>query len=588
MYILGISSFDHDSAATILRDGEIIAAAQEERFSRKKNDSSFPENSIDFCLEYTNIKIDNVDAIAFYESSSEIIKDKFPGEKIHFVKHNFAHAASAFFPSPFEKAAVITLDGEGDGISQSTFFADCPSIRGGFDNQPKMRAPCMQELTEHPFPHSIGYLYSAFTQFLGFRVGFGEYKVMGLAPYGKPKFVNLIFEHLVNLNNDGSFTLNMEYFDFSGKNLLTTEKFYKLFDGLPRDPDNELSQFNADIAGSIQTAAEIIILKVADHAYKITKCENLCLAGGVALNCVANGKLLNESKFKSIWVQPAAGDAGGAIGAALFVYHEVLNNERKSDGTTDKMKGALLGPDFSENYIKKFIDKNKITAKRFDDNTLSEKIAELIDKQKIIGLFRGRMEFGPRALGNRSILADARSSKMQTILNKKIKCRESFRPFAPACLSERAGEYFESGISSPYMLFVTRIKEKLRIPRNNDEQKFERRVCKIRSPFPAITHIDYSARVQTVDKKTNPFFYKVIKAFDERTGCGMVINTSFNFRDEPIVCTPEDAYRCFLRTGIDFLVLGNYLISRDLPQMNPPSAEKLTDDLSGATHRHSK
>ena len=556
MYILGISAFDHDSAAAILRDGEIIAAAQEERFSRKKNDNSFPEKAIDFCLASAKIKIDDVDAIAFYESSSEIISDKFSDKKLYFVKHNFAHAASAFFPSPFEKAAVITLDGEGDGISQSTFFVDsqqqnppAPFTKGGI-------------IIEHPFPHSIGYLYSSFTQFLGFRVGFGEYKVMGLAPYGKPEYADLIFEKIVNLNNDGSFTLNMEYFDFNNKNLLTTEKFHKLFNREPRNPDIELSQFDADVAKSIQSVVEEIILKTANHAQKITECENLCLAGGVALNCVANGKLLRESNFKNIWVQPAAGDAGGAIGAALYVYHEVLNNERKSDGITDKMKGALLGPEFSENYIKKFIDQNKIIAKRFDDDTLSEKIAELIDKQKIIGLFHGKMEFGPRALGNRSILADARSSKMQTILNEKIKCRESFRPFAPACLLERAGEYFESSIPSPYMLFVTRIREELRVPQDNSVQKFEQRVCEIRSPFPAITHIDYSARVQTVDKKTNPFFYKVIKAFDEQTGCGMVINTSFNFRDEPIVCTPEDAYRCFSRTGIDFLVLGNYLIEK--------------------------
>ena len=549
MYILGISAFHHDSAAALIENGEIIAAAQEERFSRIKNDNSFPQNAISFCLDYAKINLNEINTVAFYESSSKIIENKFPDKKIHFVKHNVAHAASAFFPSPFNSATVVILDGEGEGVAQSTFFVDC--------NRQKM-------LIEHQFPNSIGFLYSAFTEFLGFRVGFGEYKVMGLAPYGKPKFTDLIFEKIVNLNNDGSFTLNMEYFNFSGENLLTTEKFHKLFNRLPRNPDNELSQFDADMAKSIQSVVEEIILKTANHAQKISGCENLCLAGGVALNCVANGKLLRESNFRNIWVQPAAGDAGGAIGAALYVYHEVLNNERKSDGITDKMKGALLGPSFPDDYIKKFIDENKIIAERFDDNTLSEKIAELIDKQKTIGLFRGRMEFGPRALGNRSILADARSSKMQTILNKKIKCRESFRPFAPACLLERAGEHFESSISSPYMLFVTRIREELRIPQNNDEQRFERRVCNIRSPFPAITHIDYSARVQTVDKETNPFFYKVIKAFDERTGCGMVINTSFNFRDEPIVCTPEDAYRCFSRTGIDYLVLGNYLIERDV------------------------
>jgi len=566
MHILGISAFDHDSAAALVRDGEIIAAAQEERFSRKKNDSSFPEKSINFCLEYANIKIDDIDAIAFYESSSSEIKNRFPGKKIYFVKHNFSHAASAFFPSPFKQAAVVTLDGEGDGISQSLFLVDSnhqiPLSRGAPDSSAHRGGGCSL-LIEHSFPHSIGYLYSAFTQFLGFRVGFGEYKLMGLAPYGKPKFVDLIFDRIVKLHDDGNFTLNMDCFDFSGKRSLTTEKFVKLFKRAPRKPDSDLSQSDADIAKSIQTAVEKIIIKIADNAHKITGCENLCLAGGVALNCVANGKLLKESIFKNIWVQPAAGDAGGAIGSALYVWHEIFSNEKNADIKNDKMGGALLGPDFSDDYIKKFIKENKIIAERFDDNTLSTKIAGLIDKQKIIGLFHGRMEFGPRALGNRSIIADARSPEMQTILNKKIKCRESFRPFAPACLLERAGDYFESNIPSPYMLFVTRLKEELRIPQTCNNQKFEKRVREVRSNLPAITHVDYSARVQTVDSKTNPFFYQIIKAFEQRTGCGVVINTSFNFRDEPIVCTPEDAYRCFKRTGIDYLVLGNYLISSE-------------------------
>ena len=558
MHILGISAFDHDSAAALVRDGEIVAAAQEERFSRKKNDSSFPERAIGFCLEYANIKIDDIDSIAFYESSSSEIKRRFPDKKVNFVKHNFSHAASAFFPSPFDQAAVIVLDGEGDGISQSTFLVDniqqenppTPFKKGGL-------------LIEHPFPHSIGYLYSAFTEFLGFRVGFGEYKVMGLAPYGKPKFVDLIFNNLVKLEEDGNFTLEMEYFDFSGKDLLTTEKFHNLFKKMPRKPDSELTQFDADIAKSIQSATEKIILKIANNAHKITECENLCLAGGVALNCVANGKLLRKSKFKNIWIQPAAGDAGGAIGAALYVWHEVLNNERKTNGITDKMNGALIGPAFSDDYIKNFINEKEIIAERFDDETLSKEIAKLIDEQKIIGLFNGRMEFGPRALGNRSIIADARSSKMQMILNEKIKCRESFRPFAPACLLDRAGDYFDSAISSPYMLFVTHIKKDLRIPQQIESDKFEQQVRQVRSSLPAITHVDYSARVQTVDSETNPFFYKIIKEFEKRTGCGMIINTSFNFRDEPIVCTPEDAYRCFHRTGIDYLVLGNYLINHE-------------------------
>ena len=565
MYILGISAFDHDSAAALVRDGEIIAAAQEERFSRKKNDSSFPEKAISFCLEYANIKIDDIDAIAFYESSSSEIKRRFSDKKVYFIKHNFSHAASAFFSSPFDQAAVIVLDGEGDGITQSTFLVD-----NNQQENPPTHSRCKTGmfhfkkgglLIEHPFPHSIGYLYSAFTEFLGFRVGFGEYKVMGLAPYGEPRFVDLIFNNLVKLEDDGNFRLEMEYFDFSGKNLLTTEKFHNLFNRLPRNTDSELTQFDADIAKSIQSATEKIILKIANNAHKITECENLCLAGGVALNCVANGKLLRESKFKNIWIQPAAGDAGGAIGAALYVYHETLENKRNADGITDKMNGALIGPSFSEDNIKNFINENNIIAERFDDETLSKKIAKLIDEQKIIGLFNGRMEFGPRALGNRSIIADARSSKMQMILNEKIKCRESFRPFAPACLLERADDYFESSISSPYMLFVTHLKEELRIPQQNESDKFEHQVRQIRSNLPAITHVDYSARVQTVNPETNPFFYKIIKEFENRTGCGVIINTSFNFRDEPIVCTPEDAYRCFRRTGIDYLVLGNYLIA---------------------------
>ena len=562
MYILGISAFDHDSAAALVCDGEIIAAAQEERFSRKKNDNSYPSKAISFCLEYAKINIDDIDGIAFYESSSKEIQGRFPDKKVYFVKHNFSHAASAFFSSPFKKAVVITLDGEGDGVSQSSLeFAGHASL---VDNNQQENPPAPFEkeglLIEHPFPHSIGYLYSAFTEFLGFRVGFGEYKVMGLAPYGKPEFVDLIFDRLVNLNDDGNFTLNMEFFDFSRKGSLTTEKFSKLFNRKQRKFDSELSQNDADIAKSIQTAVEKIILRIANNAYKISGCENLCLAGGAALNCVANGKLLREGPFKNIWVQPAAGDAGGSIGAAMYVYHEILKKERKTDKTTDKMSGALLGPSFSDDYIKKFINENKIVAERFDDASLSKKIAKLIDEQKIIGLFHGRMEFGPRALGNRSIIADARSTQMQMILNKKIKCRESFRPFAPACLLERAGDYFESDISSPYMLFVTHIKEELRISGNDSDQSFEKQVCEVRSDFPAITHIDYSARVQTVDSTTNPFFYKIIKEFENQTGCGMIINTSFNFRDEPIVCTPEDAYNCFRKTGIDYLVLGNYLI----------------------------
>ena len=534
MLILGISAFHHDSAAALIRDGEIIAAAQEERFSRIKNDKSFPEKAINFCLNFAKIKIDDINAIAFYESQSEIIQNKFPDKKVFFVKHNVAHAASAFFPSPFSSAAVVVLDGEGEGISQSTFFVDC--------KRQKMRASRMPGLIENRFPHSLGFLYSAFTEFLGFRIGFGEYKVMGLAPYGKLKYEEIIFDNLVDLKDDGSFFLNSKYFNFENKTDLTNDNFCRLFNRAPRKRNAKISDDDADIAKSIQSVTEKIILKIVAHAFKLTGSKNLCLAGGVALNCVANGRILRESNFENLWIQPAAGDAGAAIGAALHTWYELLENPKISDENNDKMNGALLGPEFTNDYIKNFIENEKIEAEFLDDEALAKKIAKLIDKQKIIGLFRGRMEFGPRALGCRSILSDARNAEMQKILNQKIKGRESFRPFAPVCLLEHTKKYFELDVASPYMLLVARVKDGAGIP--------------------AVTHIDNSARVQTVDAQTNLFFAKILEDLNKLTGCAVIINTSFNFRDEPIVCSPEDAYRCFLRTGIDFLAMGNYLISQ--------------------------
>ncbi len=585
MYILGISAFFHDSAAALIKDGEIIAAVQEERFSRKKHDYRFPINAINFCLKYAKIKGNDLDYISFYDKpflkferlletylaySPKGIKSfitsmplwikekiwmrdfiskelKYSG-KILFPEHHESHAASAFYPSSFEEAAFLTMDGVGEWTTTS------------FGIGKKNKIEIHSELK---FPHSLGLLYSAFTYYTGFKVNSGEYKVMGLAPYGEPKYVNLILNELIDLKEDGSFKMNMEYFNFATGLTMTSEKFHKLFGGPPRKPESKLTQKEMDLARSIQDVTEEIVLRMTKHVYKETEMENLCLAGGVALNCVANGKVLKESPFKDIWIQPAAGDAGGAIGAALIIWYQYLENERiipNSDG----MKGAYLGPEYSEDEILSFLNSNKIPFKKLSSEELLKVVSDLLAKENIIGWFQGRMEFGPRALGNRSILGDARSPKMQETMNLKIKFRESFRPFAPSVLAEKISDYFELEKESPYMLLVANVKKNRR-KEMTEEQKKLFGIDKLnipRSDIPAVTHIDYSARIQTVHQETNKLYYDLITQFEKEQNCAVIVNTSFNVRGEPIVCSPSDAYKCFMRTNMDYLVLGNFLLDK--------------------------
>ncbi len=590
MTILGISAFYHDSAAALICDGKIIAAAQEERFTRKKQDSGFPIEAIKYCLKEGNVHNNELDAVVFYdkpilkftriletyfsiapkglrsfmmaiplwlkeklwipmriEEGLEECGVKMP-EDIFYPEHHEAHAASAFFPSPFDSAAILTLDGVGEWATSA--------ISTGKKNKIEIKH-------ELRFPHSLGLLYSAFTYYTGFKVNSGEYKLMGLAPYGEPKFVDLIYDNLIDIHDDGSFHINVKYFDYLGGLTMTNEKFGKLFGGPARKPETEITQREMDIAKSIQVVTEEIVLKMAKFAHKETNEKNLCLAGGVALNCVSNGRLLREGSFEKVWIQPAAGDAGGALGAALFAWYQIHNNERKADGVTDFMSGSQLGPEFSDDKIEAFLKENNYSAENFSKNEdeWAKKVAELINEQKVVGLFQGRMEFGPRALGNRSIIGDARSSEMQTVMNLKIKYRESFRPFAPSCLAERVNDFFELAEPSPYMLLVAPVKKERCIPTNSDVA-IRDRVNQKRSDIPAITHVDYSARVQTVSPETNLRYYKVIKAFEELTGEGIIINTSFNVRGEPIVCSPEDAYRCFMRTEMDFLILGSFILDK--------------------------
>ncbi len=598
MNILGISAFYHDSAAALVRDGEIIAAAQEERFSRKKHDSGFPMSAIRYCLEEGGIHGKGLDAVVFYEKPIlkfvRILETYFgvaprglrpfmmalplwlkkklwipleiekgieacgvePPDEMYYPEHHESHAASAFFPSPFQRAAILTVDGVGEWATST--------ISRGRDNQ-------IEILKELRFPHSLGLLYSAFTYFTGFRVNSGEYKLMGLAPYGEPKYADLIMDRLIDLHDDGSFHMNMEYFGYLDGLTMTNGKFHELFGGRPRAPESEITQREMDIARSIQVVTEEIILRMARHAHELTSEENLCLAGGVALNCVANGRVLREGPFKNIWIQPGAGDAGGSVGAARFVWHHILGNERKVDLHTDAMQGAYLGPGFSDEAIARFLDEKGFPARRLADSEWASTIAELIDSEKVIGLHQGRMEFGPRALGNRSIIGDARSPKMQSVMNLKIKYRESFRPFAPSCLVERVNDYFELTEPSPYMLLVAQVKKERCREVAGGERELRRRIHEVRSDVPAITHVDYSARVQTVDPSTNPRYHALIKAFEARTGYGIIINTSFNVRGEPIVCTPEDAYKCFMRTEMDYLALGSYLLDKN---GQPPWHEK--------------
>ena len=586
MYILGISAYYHDSAAALIKDGEIIAAAQEERFSRKKHDHRFPKNAIKYCLEYAEITANDLNFVAFYDKpmlkferlletytalapkgfssflkamplwikekiwmKDLIKKDLNYNGTILFPEHHQSHAASAFFASPFDEAAFLTIDGVGEWTTTSYGIGKGNNI---------------EIMADIKFPHSLGLLYSAFTYYTGFKVNSGEYKVMGLAPYGEPKYVDTILNELIDLKEDGSFKMNMKYFDFAGGLKMTNDAFNKLFGGKPREPESKLTQREMDFARSIQDVTEIIMLKMANHIKNITGKNYLCLAGGVALNCVANGKILREGIFEDVWIQPAAGDAGGALGAALFVWYQYLNNKRISDNKNDKMCGAYLGNEYTNESIKLFLDKHKIKYEFLETESLQNKVADILSQEKILGILNGRMEFGPRALGARSIIGDARSKKMQSVMNLKIKFRESFRPFAPSVMEERISDYFEIDRPSPYMLLVADVKKERQLRMSSDEEKLFGidKLNIVRSDIPAVTHIDYSARIQSVNKNTNPFYHGIISKFNEKYGCGVIVNTSFNVRGEPIVCSPEDAYRCFMRTDIDYLVLGNYLLDK--------------------------
>ncbi len=591
MNILGISAFYHDSAAALIRDGEIIAAAQEERFTRKKHDHSFPTAAIRYCMTRGDVSADGLDAVVFYDKPilkfSRVLQTHFavaprgfgsfvraiplwlkqklwtpleiekslaacgrrmPGN-VYFTEHHEAHAASAFYPSPFERAAILTIDGVGEWA--------CTSLARGDES-------ALQVIKEQHFPHSLGLLYSAFTYFTGFKVNSGEYKLMGLAPYGEPKYERTIRDHLVDIRQDGSIRLNLDYFGYLGGLTMTNRRFADLFGGPRREPEGEITAREADLARSIQAVTEEIVLRLVRHAHEETGEENLCLAGGVALNCVANGRVISESPFRRVWIQPAAGDAGGALGAALLVWHHLMKNEREADGVHDKMRGACLGPQFEDEEIEAFLKERGYPARKLERGEWARTIAKRIDDGKVIGLFQGRMEFGPRALGNRSIIGDARSPVLQSRMNLKIKNRESFRPFAPSCMVERVGDYFDLDEPSPYMLLVAPVKERLRKqPVQESGASVVDRCNQVRSDIPAVTHVDYSARVQTVDKDTNPRYYELIEAFEKLTGCGVIVNTSFNVRGEPIVCTPEDAYKCFMRTQMDDLVLGSFLLHRE-------------------------
>ncbi|UCD15921.1 MAG: carbamoyltransferase [Candidatus Omnitrophota bacterium] len=586
MNILGISAFYHDSAACLVQDGRIAAAAQEERFSRKKHDFSFPKDAIKYCLESKQLTVNDLDFVAFYDKPfikferiletylayaplginsfikamplwmkqklwmKELIRKqlKYSG-KIIFPEHHQSHASSAFFPSPYQQAAFLTIDGVGEWATAS--------FGVGADNKIDIKF-------EIHFPHSLGLLYSAFTYYLGFRVNSGEYKVMGLAPYGEPRYKDLILSKLMDLKDDGSFKLNMKYFNYCAGLTMTNKKFNRLFGAPPRQRESRLEQRHMDLARSVQEATEEVMLRMARYVRKQTGYKNLCLAGGVALNCVGNGRILREGIFDDVWIQPAAGDAGGALGAALFVWYQYLGNERVIDGIKDSQYGSYLGPRFDNADIETYLNENNISYVRLGDEDISEKVADLIAEEKVVGWFQGRMEFGPRALGSRSIIGDARSPKMQETMNLKIKFRESFRPFAPSVLREKVKEYFDLDKDSPYMLLVATVRKERRCQLSAEEDKLTG-ISKLqvsRSQVPAITHVDYSARVQTVGKEDNPLYHQMITRFNEKYGCPVIINTSFNVRGEPIVCTPEDAYRCFMRTNMDYLIMGNFLLEK--------------------------
>ena len=599
--ILGISAFYHDSAACLVRDGEIVAAAQEERFTRSKHDASFPSNAIRYCLEGAGIGVFELDHIVFYDKPMVKferlletylafaprglrqflmfvpvwVKEKLMLKAVLkrelarlgdgkaadigtllFAEHHQSHAASAFFPSPFERAAVLCLDGVGEWATTSTWLGE------GNQLHPRWQLD---------FPHSLGLLYSAFTYYTGFKVNSGEYKVMGLAPYGEPKYKDLILNELMDLKDDGTFRLNMDYFDFATGLTMTNKAFHRLFDGKPRQPESLVTQKEMDLARSVQEAIEEVVLRLARTLREEADAEYLCLAGGVALNCVANGRILRECGFKDVWIQPAAGDAGGALGAALAVWHQYLGEERQTNGG-DSMQGSYLGPAYGDDDITGCLDAVGAKYQRLDDAELLSRLVDELDAAKVVGWLQGRMEFGPRALGARSIIGDPRSQSMQSVMNLKIKYRESFRPFAPSVLAERVSDVFELDRPSPYMLLVAPVKEELRLAMTKEqEQLFGIEKLNVpRSTLPAITHVDYSARIQTVHRETNPRYHELLRLFEERCDCPVLVNTSFNVRGEPIVCTPEDAYRCFMRTEMDYLVLENFLLAKT----DQPAREK--------------
>jgi carbamoyltransferase len=600
MNILGISAFYHDSAACLVRDGELVGAAQEERFTRKKHDAGFPEHAIDYCLAAGGIDASQLDFVAFYdkpllkfdrllETYIGYAPDGFRsfvaamplwlGGKLHvpreidrglrrryrgryvFMEHHESHAASAFFPSPFAEAAILTLDGVGEWAT------------GSFGVGRGNRIELTHELR---FPHSLGLLYSAFTYFTGFKVNSGEYKLMGLAPYGEPRFMQVILDRLVDLRDDGSFRMDMSYFNYCQGLTMTSRRFDALFEGPPRRPESPLTQREMDIAASIQAVTEEIMLRCARHVAATTGMRHLVLAGGVALNCVGNGRIVDEGIFDDIWIQPAAGDAGGALGAALFVWHQLLDQPRETDDVHDRQHGSLLGPAYSSAEIRAFLDGVGARYHAHDDEReLLEVIVDQLVSEKVVGHFHGRMEFGPRALGSRSILGDARSSQLQSVMNLKIKFRESFRPFAPSVLQEDAHEWFamRPGQQSPYMLLVSDVRPEHRVPLDaglEGVSGIDRLLKVVRSSIPAVTHVDYSARVQTVDPVRHGRYYRLIERFKERTGCAVIINTSFNVRSEPIVCSPEHAYRCFMATNMDVLVLENCVLYKE----DQPAARK--------------
>lgn len=584
MYILGISAFYHDSAAALLKDGDIIAAAQEERFTRKKHDHSFPRNAVKFVLGYAGITIKDVEYVAFYDKPfikferiletylayapsgivsfikaiplwlkkklwmKDMIREELAFEgKIIFPEHHESHAGSAFFPSPYKEAAILTMDGVGEWTTASYGIGEGNNIN---------------ILAEIKFPHSLGLLYSAFTYYTGFKVNSGEYKVMGLAPYGRPVYKDAILNELIDLKEDGSFKLNMKYFNYCAGLTMTNDRFHKLFGGAPRKPETKLTEREMDLARSIQDVTEEIMLRMARHVHKVTGKKYLVLAGGVALNCVGNGRILREGPFKDVWIQPASGDAGGALGAALFTWHQYLGMPRNADDKNDFQKGSFLGTEYSDAEIKQFLEDNKVAYKELKADEAAEKIADLIAAENVIGWLEGRMEFGPRALGGRSILGDARSPKMQEVMNLKIKFRESFRPFAPSVLEEKKKDYFDLGSKSPYMLLVAQVNDSQKLPVKDENLFGLEKLIALRSKIPAVTHVDYSARVQTVERKYSPLYYDMMKKFDEKYGCPVIINTSFNVRGEPIVESPANAYTCFMRTNMDYLVMGRYLLEK--------------------------